>query len=124
MNVFVLCLILLKATLTAFNGLASLPLVRDELVLNRHLNTGIVVTRTTPGPIGLYVVSVGYFAAGVPGAIAGCLAMSTPTLTLVLLLRLIGSRNEHPRIKKSPKCVAVTSAGLLFSAGSRWRATL
>ncbi len=102
MNILVLYLVLLKATVTTFSGLASLPIVRDELVSQRHvltdeqLNTAIVVTRTTPGPIGLYVVSVGYFAAGVPGAIAGWLAMSTPALIIVVLLRLIGSRTEHP----------------------------
>jgi chromate transporter len=91
MNVLALYLVLLKATITTFSGLASLPVVRDELVLQRHvltdeqLNTAIVVTRTTPGPIGLYVVSVGYFAAGIPGAIAGWLAMSTPALIIVVL---------------------------------------
>ena len=122
MNVLVLYLILLKATVTTFSGLASLPLVRDELVLNRHvltdeqLNTAVVITRTTPGPVGLYVVSVGYFAAGVPGAMAGWLAMSTPALAILLLLRFIGPRQEHPRIKQILECVVAASAGLLFTA--------
>lgn len=122
MNVFVLYLILLKATVTTFSGLASLPMVRDELVLNRHvltdeqLNTAVVVTRTTPGPIGLYVVSVGYFAAGVPGAVAGWLAMSTPALAILLLLRFIGPRAENPRVRRIMESVVVASAGLLLSA--------
>lgn len=123
MNILMLYLVLLKATVTTFSGLASLPVVRDELVLQRHvltdeqLNTAIVVTRTTPGPIGLYVVSVGYFAAGVPGAFAGWLAMSTPALIIVVLLRLIGSRTEHPRVKQILESVVVASAALLFAAG-------
>jgi chromate transporter len=64
MNTFVLFLYLLKATLTTFSGLASLPVLRQDLVLNHHviadqqLNTAIVVTRTTPGPVGFYVVSL------------------------------------------------------------------
>jgi chromate transporter len=122
MNVLVLYLILLKATVTTFSGLASLPLVRDELVVNRQvltdeqLNTAVVVTRTTPGPIGLYVVSVGYFAAGVPGAAAGWLAMSTPALAILLLLRFIGRWAESSRIKQILESVVVASAGLLFSA--------
>jgi chromate transport protein ChrA len=37
MNAFVLFLVLLKATVTTFNGLASLPILRDELVLKRHV---------------------------------------------------------------------------------------
>ena len=73
MNWLLLYVVLLKATVTSFSGLASLPIIRDELVVKRHvltdeqLNMSIVVTRTTPGPVGLYVVSVGYFADGLPG---------------------------------------------------------
>ena len=75
MNAAVLYLVLLKATLTSFAGLASLPVVRQDLVVQRHvltdekLNGAVVITRSTPGPVGLYVVSVGYFTAGIPGAI-------------------------------------------------------
>ena len=122
MNFFVLYLILLKATVTTFSGLASLPVVRDELVLNRHvltdeqLNTAVVITRTTPGPIGLYIVSVGYFAAGVPGAVAGWLAMTTPALAILILLHILGRRAQNPRIKQILESVVVASAGLLFSA--------
>ena len=63
---------------------ASLPVVRDELVVQRHmitdhqLNAAVVITRSTPGQVGVYVVSVGYFADGVLRAIAGWLAMATP----------------------------------------------
>lgn len=122
MNVFVLYLIFLKATITTFSGLASLPVVREELVLQRHvltdeqLNTAVVITRTTPGPIGLYIVSTGYFAAGIPGAIAGWLAMSTPALLIVFLLRFIGHRAENARVKQTLESVVVASAGLLFAS--------
>ena len=122
MNAFVLYLVLLKATITTFSGLASLPLVRDELVLHRHvltdeqLNTAIVVGRTTPGPVGLYVVSVGYMVAGVPGAVAGWLAMATPALTMILLLRFIGPRRERPRVKQILESVVAASASMLFAS--------
>jgi len=121
-NVFTLYLILLKATITTFSGLASLPLVRDELVLHRHvltdeqLNTAVVVSRTTPGPVGLYIVSVGYYAAGVPGAAAGWFAMTTPALAILLLLRFIGPRREHPRVRRVLESIVAASAGMLFAA--------
>jgi len=65
MNIFLLYLLLLKGTVTAFAGLASLPVVQDALVIQHHvltneqLNEAVVITRSTPGPVGLYVVSVG-----------------------------------------------------------------
>ena len=77
MNVFLLYLLLLKGTITAFAGRASLPVIQDALVVqhreltDKQLNEAVVITRSTAGPVGLYIVSVGYFVAGVPGAIAG-----------------------------------------------------
>ena len=82
-KLLVLLWILAKSTFTSFAGLASLPEVREELVDQRHwltnddLNQAIVITRTTPGPVGVYVVSVGYMADGAPGAVAGWIAMAS-----------------------------------------------
>jgi len=48
-----------KSTFTSFAGLASLPEIREELVAQRHwitddqLSQAIVITRTTPGPVGV-----------------------------------------------------------------------
>lgn len=122
MNAFVLFLFLLKATLTTFSGLASLPVLRQDLVLNHHvltdqqLNTAIVVTRTTPGPVGLYVVSVGYFVDGVPGAIAGWLAMIAPALLIIPAIRFMGRHSTHPRIRSTLQAVVLASAGLLWAS--------
>ena len=69
-NFFVLYLLLLKAVLTSFSGMASLPMVRHDLVVQRHamtdrqLNAAVVAGRTGPGPNGLYLVAVGYYAGG------------------------------------------------------------
>jgi chromate transporter len=54
MNVFILYLLLLKATMTSFSGLASLPIVRNDFVVqrqvltDRQLNTAVVAGRTGP----------------------------------------------------------------------------
>ena len=80
MNLILLYLLLLKATVTSFSGLTSMPVVRNDLVekyhvlTDRQLNAAVAAGRSAPGPNGLYIVSVGYFVAGVPGACMGCLA--------------------------------------------------
>ena len=120
MSAFFLYLLLTKATITSFSGLASLPVLREELVVQRHLltdaqlDTAVVVSRTTPGPIGVYVVSVGYYADGIPGAMAGWLAMITPALLMIPLLGFVRRRSEHPRFKSVLRCVVFASAGLLL----------
>jgi chromate transporter len=122
MNIFLLYLLLLKGTVTAFAGLASLPVIQDALVFQYHvltdkqLNEAVVITRSTPGPVGLYIVSVGYFVAGVPGAIAGWAAMSTPALVIIPLVHFVGRRIDHPRVKGVLQTVVIASAGLLLAA--------
>src|SRR5258708_35952358 len=43
-------------------------------------------SRTAPGPIGVYVVSVGYYADGIPGAVAGWVARVNHPAGLILLV--------------------------------------
>jgi len=113
-------LLLLKATLTSFSGLASLPVIRADfvehyrLLTDNQLNTAIAASRLGPGPIGLYVVGVGYYAAGLPGACAGWLAMVTPAFLIIPMLRFIGKRAEHPRVKSVIRMMLLASSGLLL----------
>jgi len=122
MNPFVLYALLLKATLTSFSGLASLPMVRNDLVVerrvltDRQLNTAVVAGRTGPGPNGLYLVSVGYYAAGYSGAAVGLLALMTPAFLILPLMRWVGARAQSPRVKSAIRAVVLASAGLLLSA--------
>ncbi|MEX2264752.1 MAG: chromate transporter [Bryobacteraceae bacterium] len=122
MNLLLLYLLLTKATLTSFSGLTSLPVVRQDLVV-RHavltdlqLNAAVAAGRTVPGPNGIYIASVGYFVAGVPGAIAGCLAMITPAFLIVPLLRYIGAKADEPAVRNGIGGLMLAAAGLIVAA--------
>ena len=122
MNLLMLYLLLAKATLTSFSGLTSLPVVQHDFVERRHVLTGrqltaaVAVGRTAPGPNGLYLVSVGYFVAGYPGAAAGCLALITPAFLIIPMLRYLGTRAERPRVKNAIRMVTMAAAGLVINA--------
>jgi chromate transporter len=122
MNVFVLYLLLLKAVCTSFSGMASLPIVRDDFVVKRHiltdrqLNTAVVTGRTGPGPNGLYVVSVGYFVAGLPGAAAALIALVTPAFLIIPIMRWVGNYANLPRVRGAIRAVVLASAGLLMAS--------
>ncbi len=124
MNVFVLYLLLLKATLTSFSGLASLPMIRNDFVVHYHLltdrqlNTAVAAGRLGPGPLGIYVVSVGYLVAGIPGACAGWLAMITPAFLIIPMLKFLGKRSENPRIRSVTRTVLLAGAGLMAGAAA------
>jgi len=122
MNLVLLYLLLLKATATSFSGLTSLPVVRHDLVekhrvlTDRQLTAAVAAGRTAPGPNGLYIVSVGYFVAGIPGACIGCLAVMTPAFLIIPMLRYLGCRAERPAVKSAIQCVMLAAAGLVIAA--------
>jgi chromate transporter len=117
-----LYVLLLKATVTTFSGTATLPVVREDFVVrhrlltDRELNLAFTAGRSGPGPNGVYLVSVGYMVAGVPGACAGWLAMVTPAFFVIPLVRLVGSRVDHPRLLGAIRASTAASAGLLLAA--------
>ncbi len=122
MNLLLLYLLLLKATATSFSGLTSLPVIRNDFVLrhrvltDRQLNAAVVAGRAGPGPYGLYVVSVGYFVAGTPGALCGWLAMVTPAFLIIPILRYLGARAGRPRVRSAIDATTVAAAGLVVAS--------
>lgn len=122
MNLFLLYLLLTKATLISFSGLTSLPIIRHDFIENRHLltdrqlNAAVAAGRSAPGPNGLYIVSVGYSIAGVPGAFTGCLAVMTPAFLILPMLRYVGSRAGRPEVRGAIECVTLAAAGLVVAA--------
>jgi len=122
MNPLLVFLLLLKASATSFSGLTSLPVVRHDfvetrrLMTDRQLNAAVAAGRTAPGPNGLYLVSVGYFVAGWPGACAGCAACLTPAFLIIPILHYLGRRAERPRVKSAIQAVTFAAAGLVIEA--------
>ncbi len=121
MNLLLLYVLLAKATFTSFSGLASLPMVRNDLVVHyqvltdRQLDTAVATGRIGPGPIGLWMVSVGYFVAGMPGASVATLALITPAFLIIPMLRYLGRRADKPRVKSAIQAATVAASGLIIS---------
>jgi chromate transporter len=122
MNIFLLYLLLLKSTLTSFSGLSSLPVIHADFVEHykvltpQQVNTAVAAGRSGPGPAGLYVVSIGYLAGGVPGAIAGYLAMVTPAFLILPMLYFFSRYAAHPAVRRGIRGILLSSAGLLLSS--------
>jgi chromate transporter len=122
MNLFILYLLLLKASVTSFSGLGSLPMIRNDFVVERHLltdrqiNTAVVAGRTGPGPFGLYLVCIGYEVAGAGGGFVAFLAMITPAFLVIPMIRWLGKRADTPVIRSAIQGLLLGSAGLLFAA--------
>ena len=63
-----------------------------------------------------YLVSVGYYVAGLPGAFAGLIALITPAFLIIPMMSWIGKYANIPRIRGAIRAVILASAGLLIAA--------
>jgi chromate transporter len=120
MNLLLLYLLMLKATMLSMNGQSSLPIVRDEFVVKRHvltdrqLSAAVTVAQSAPGPMGGYGVSVGYFIAGVPGACMTWLALITPAFFVIPLMRYAGRHVDNPGVRRSLDGVVIAGSALVI----------
>ena len=118
MNAVVLYFLLLRATALSFSGFASVPLLREDLVVQRavlsdkELSSAIAISQASPGPLGLYVVVVGYFVAGVPGALAAALALATPAILAVPIARAV-RRHRDSRVRGASAAIVIASCVLM-----------
>ena len=118
-----LYLLLLKATVTSFSGTGSLPQIRRDFVDTYHfisadqLSEAVLIGRATPGAVGGYVVAVGYLAGGMPGAVLGWLAMTTPALLAIPLLAVVERLMHLPRARGVIDGIVIGGAALLVPTG-------
>jgi chromate transporter len=125
MNILLIYLLVLKATATSFAGMGGLPQIQQDFVetykaiSDEQLSQAVLVGRSTPGPLGAYVVSVGYLAGGWPGAIAAWLALVTPALFVIPLIATVRRWLHLPRVRAVVDAVVVASAVLLLASGAR-----
>lgn len=122
MSLWILYLLLLKATVTSFSGMGSLPQIRQDLVVTHHVLTdeelshAVLIGRSTPGPLGAYVVAVGYRVGGWPGAAIGWLALVTPAFAAIPLITVIRRYLHLPRIRSAVDALVIGGATLLLPA--------
>jgi chromate transporter len=124
MTAFALYWLFLRVVLLSFSGFATVPLLREALVLQRgiltdtQLNDAIAISQSSPGPLGLYVVVVGQFVGGVAGALAGVLALATPAVLAIPISRLLLRGNAGP-LQGACSAIVIVSCGLMVVTGLR-----
>lgn len=124
MNAVALYWLFLRAVLLSFSGFATVPVLRDALVLNHgvltdvQLNDAIAISQASPGPLGMYVVLLGYFITGIPGAIAGVLALITPAFLAIPISRLV-LRGHSATLRGACSGVVIAACALVMTTGLR-----
>ncbi len=117
-----LFLVFLKASALGLGGFGSLPVLREDLILAGHatddqLVQALAVGRLSTGPNGTYVVSLGYFAGGIPGAVAALIAACIPPLVMVPLVAVARGRLLSGGFAGFVRGASLATAGLLLAIG-------
>src|SRR5437868_4240287 len=89
-NPFIYFLLFLKASLFSTGGFSNLPSLHQDLIANgwakeADFGQSIAIGQISPGPNGLWVISLGYLTYGYPGAFLALIAITIPALLLLVV---------------------------------------
>ncbi len=110
----------LKASLLSTGGLGNLPFLNKDLLdlgwaQPSDFVTAIAVGNISPGPNGLWSVSLGYLTFGWTGALLALAALSLPPL-LILVVSAFYNRIEHqPIVQDFTRGLALGVVGLTLA---------
>jgi len=112
-------LIFLKASLLSFGGLGNLPFLHTDLITlgwaqESDFLTAIAVGQMSPGPTGLWGISLGYLIYGWPGAVLSLIALLTPPFFILALVAVYTRVDGHPGVKSFSNGLMLGAIGLLL----------
>src|SRR5258708_12563927 len=116
-NPLIYFLLFLKASLFSTGGFSNLPSLHQDLLANAwakeaDFGQSIAIGQISPGPNGLWVISLGYLTYGYLGAFLALIAITIPAL-LVLAISAGYTRIEHQASFLGPlHVVSLASASL------------
>ncbi|HEY1348768.1 MAG TPA: chromate transporter [Ktedonobacteraceae bacterium] len=114
-------LLFLKASLFSTGGLSNLPSIHQDLTAAgwaREIDFGqsVAIGQVSPGPNGLWVISLGYLTYGYLGALLALISVTLPPF-LVLGVAAAYRHIEHrPRVQGAMHGVSLAVVGLTLSA--------
>jgi chromate transporter len=104
MDPFVFFWLVLRSSFFSTSGLGNLPQLYADLTARgwateTTFGEALAVGQITPGPSGLWVISLGYLIDGPRGALLTTLAISVPPVAVLLIDRLYKRVDGHPAVQ-------------------------
>jgi chromate transporter len=119
-NPLIYLLIFLKASLFSSGGFSNLPSLHQDLLGNgwatdADFGQSVALGQISPGPNGLWVISLGYLTYGYLGVLLALIAITIPPF-LVLALAALYNRIEKQRwVQGLMRGVSLAVVGLLLT---------
>jgi chromate transporter len=120
MNVLLYFWLFLKGSLFSSGGLGNLPFLNGDLVplhwaTPNDFVTAIAVGNLSPGPSGLWSVSLGYLTLGWLGALLALLALSLPPLFILLISKSYNRIEHQPVVQDFTRGLGLGVIGLTLA---------
>ena len=110
-------LIALKASFFSTGGLGNVPSMHDDLLrrswaTERNFSEALAVGQVSPGPNGLWIVSLGFFVNGVPGALLSLAAITIPPFAVIGVEWIYNQSRRHPAVEGFVRGLALATVGI------------
>ena len=119
-NPWLYFLLFLKASLFSSGGISNLPSLHQDLLGNGwaeevEFGQSVAIGQISPGPNGLWVISLGFLTYGYLGALFALIAIIIPPL-LVIPVSAMYTRIEHNRrVQGAMQGVSLAVVGLVLT---------
>jgi len=130
MNPLLYFWLFLKASLFSTGGFGNLPSLHHDLLARgwateSQFAESMMVGQISPGPNGLWVISLGYLTDGLRGTLCALLAVSLPPFLVLIVERIYRAVEGHPAVEGFMRGLTLAISGifvvillnLLHSAG-------
>lgn len=117
MNPWLFFWLVLKSSLFSTSGLGNLPQLYADLTAlglasDREFAEALAVGQVSPGPSGLWVISLGYLLDGPRGAALAALAIALPPGLVLLLAQLYRRAGGHPAVRGFVRGLSLAVVGV------------
>ncbi len=111
-----LFLLILRATLFSTGGSGNLPMLYHDLpplgyASEQQFAEALAIGQVTPGPTGLWVVSLGYLVDDVRGALLATVAITLPPLLILVVERVYRRIGTHWAVQGFLRGLGLAVAG-------------
>jgi chromate transporter len=109
---------MLRAALLSTSGTGNLPIVHQDLLsrgwaTDRQFAESLAIGQISPGPTGLWVISLGYLVGGLRGAVLTLIAIALPPLLVLMLVHGLYRRwGHHPATQGFVRGLGLAVAGI------------
>jgi chromate transporter len=117
-------LLALKAALFSTGGMGNVPSLHNDLIARgwateRHFAEALAVGQISPGPNGLWVVSLGYLLDGIRGALLALLAICLPPILVLIVEKVYRRVQDHPAVDGFMNGLSLAVVGVFVVVMSR-----